>query len=131
MLSVEEARARILAALTPTAPETVPLADGHGRVLARPVLSRRTQPPADVSAMDGYAVRAADGAQGARLAVIGTAPAGHPFAGTVGPGQAVRIFTGGFMPAGADSVLLQEDAEREGETVRVQEAVAPGRWVRR
>jgi len=131
MLSVEEARGTILAALTPTAPETVALAAGHGRVLASPVLSRRTQPPADVSAMDGYAVRAADAAEGARLAVIGTAPAGHPFAGTVGPGQAVRIFTGGFMPDGADSVLLQEDAEREGETVRVQEAVAPGRWVRR
>lgn len=131
MLSVEDARGRILAALAPTAPETVALADGHGRVLARPVLSRRTQPPADVSAMDGYAVRAADAVLGARLAVIGAAPAGHPFAGTVGPGQAVRIFTGGFMPAGADSVLLQEDAEREGETVQVNEAVAAGRWVRR
>ena len=131
MLSVEEARERILAALRPTAPETVALADGHGRVLARPVLSRRTQPPADVSAMDGYAVRAADAALGARLAVIGTAPAGHPFAGAVGPGQAVRIFTGGFMPDGADSILLQEDASREGETVLVQEAVGHGRWVRR
>lgn len=133
MLSVEEARARILGALSPTPAETVPLASAWGRVLARPVLSRVTQPPADVSAMDGYAVRAAEAVAGARLAVTGTAPAGHPYAGAVGPGEAVRIFTGGFMPEGADSVLLQEDAEAGAEdgTVLVGETVRPGRWVRR
>ena len=111
MISVEDARARILGALSATPAETVPLPAAWGRVLARPVLSRVTQPPADVSAMDGYAVRAADAAEGASLAVIGTAPAGHPFEGAVGTGQAVRIFTGGILPEGADSILLQEDAE--------------------
>jgi hypothetical protein len=100
MLALEEARARILAALAPTAAETIALAEAWNRVLASPVLARLTQPPADVSAMDGYAVRAADAVAGARLRVTGAAPAGHPFAGGVGPGEAVRIFTGGFVPAG-------------------------------
>jgi molybdopterin molybdotransferase len=132
MLSVEEARARILAALAPTAPETVPLPEAWGRVTAEPVVARLTQPPADVSAMDGYAVRAADAQEGARLRVIGSAPAGRPFAGAVGPGEAVRIFTGGFLPAGADSILLQEDAEAGADgTVLVKETVRHGRWVRR
>jgi molybdopterin molybdotransferase len=130
MISVEDARARILGALTATPAETIPLASGWGRVLARPVLSRVTQPPADVSSMDGYAVRAADAAAGAELAVIGTAPAGHPFAGAVGVGQAVRIFTGGIIPAGADAILLQEDAEASKGRVRVMEAVRAGRWIR-
>ncbi len=130
MISVDEARDRILAALSPTAPETVPLAQGWGRVLARPVLSRVTQPPADVSAMDGYAVRAADATLGAVLKLVGTSPAGHPWEGTVGPGETVRIFTGGFMPAGADGVLLQEDATADGTAITVNEAVAANRWVR-
>jgi molybdopterin molybdotransferase len=132
MISVEEARDRILRALAPTAAETVPLAASGGRVLARAVLARLTQPPADVSAMDGYAVRAADAAAaGAVLRVVGSAPAGHPFAGAVGPGEAVRIFTGAVVPAGADSILLQEDAEAADGRVRVGEAVRAGRWVRR
>ncbi len=131
MLALEEARARILAALEPTPAETVALAEGWGRVLARPVLARLTQPPADVSAMDGYALRAADGTAGARLAVIGSAPAGHPFAGGVRPGQAVRIFTGGFVPEGADAILLQEDAEEADGRVAVKDAVQQGRWIRR
>ena len=99
MLSVEEARARILGGLAPTPAEAVALPEGWGRVLARPILARLTQPPADVSAMDGYAVRAADAVLGARLEVVGSAPAGHPYAGSVGPGQAVRIFTGAFIRA--------------------------------
>ena len=131
LLPVEEARARILASLTPTAAETIALPEAAGRVLARPVLARLTQPPADVSAMDGYALRAADGVLGARLAVIGAAPAGHPFTGSVGPGQAVRIFTGGFVPEGADSILLQEDAEATDGAVLVKESVTAGRWVRK
>ena len=131
LLPVEEARARILASLTPTAAETIALPEAAGRVLARPVLARLTQPPADVSAMDGYALRAADGVLGARLAVIGAAPAGHPFAGVVGPDQAVRIFTGGIVPEGADSILLQEDAEAADSAVLVKEGVTPGRWVRK
>jgi molybdopterin molybdotransferase len=131
MISVEEARTRILSALAATPAETVPLPAGWGRVLARPVLARLTQPPADVSAMDGYAVRAADATEGARLAVIGAAPAGRPFAGEVGPGQAVRIFTGGIVPPGADAILLQEDAEAIASAVLVKETVRPGRWIRR
>jgi molybdopterin molybdotransferase len=131
MLALEDARARILAALDPTAAETLPLADSWGRVLARPVAARLTQPPADVSAMDGYAVRAADAVDGARLRLVGAAPAGHPHAGGVGPGEAVRIFTGGFVPAGADAILLQEDALAADGQVTVQETVKPGRWIRR
>ncbi len=130
MQSVEQSRARILSALSATAPETVALAEAAGRVLVRPVQARLTQPPAAVSAMDGYAVRAADAALGARLRVVGEAPAGHPFAGRVGAGEAVRIFTGAFIPEGADSILLQEDATAEGAEVVVREAVTRGRWVR-
>ena len=81
MISVEEARERILADLHPTPAEIVALADAWGRVTAAPVIARLTQPPADVSAMDGYALRAADGSLGAVLHVIGSAPAGHPFEG--------------------------------------------------
>ncbi len=131
MISVEEARARILAGLHPLPAEIVALADAWGRVTATPVAARLTQPPADVSAMDGYALRAPDGHQGAVLDVIGEAPAGHPFAGRVGAGQAVRLFTGSLVPAGADAILLQEDATREGGRVRVNEAVRAGRHIRR
>jgi molybdopterin molybdotransferase len=131
MLSVEEARNRILADLRPTPPETVALADAWGRVLAAPVVARLTQPPSDVSAMDGYALRAADGALGASLTVIGTAPAGHPFAGRIGPGETVRVFTGSVIPEGADGVLIQEDAERAGDRIIVREAVKAGRHIRR
>ncbi|MBD0271663.1 MAG: molybdopterin molybdenumtransferase MoeA, partial [Acetobacteraceae bacterium] len=131
MIPVEEARGRILQALAPTAAETVPLASAGRRVLARPVHARLTQPPADVSAMDGYAVRAADATEGAVLRVTGSAPAGHPFAGAVGAGEAVRIFTGAVLPAGADAILLQEAAEAAEDRVRVGETVREGRWIRR
>ncbi len=131
MISVAEARSRILAPLRATAAETVALSAAWGRVLAAPVAARLTQPPADVSAMDGYALRAADGALGARLRVVGSAPAGHPFAGEVRPGEAVRLFTGSVVPAGADAILLQEDAEREADWVTVREACTPARHIRR
>ena len=131
MISVEEARERILADLRPTPAEIVALANAWGRVTAAPVIARLTQPPADVSAMDGYALRAADGMLGAELHVIGSAPAGHPFEGTVGPGQIVRLFTGSVVPRGADAILLQEDATATGASVRVNEAVTAGRHIRR
>lgn len=131
MISVEAARDRILAGLRPTPAEMVALSAAWNRVTTAPVVARLTQPPSDVSAMDGYGVRAADASLGAKLAVIGTAPAGHPFAGTVGPGQAVRIFTGSVIPAGADGVLLQEDATRDGDMITVNEAVTAGRHIRR
>lgn len=131
MISVEEARARILADLRPASIETVALAAAWNRVLAAPVTARLTQPPADVSAMDGYALRAADGAMQATLEVIGAAPAGHPFAGRVGPGQAVRLFTGSVIPAGADGIVIQEDVTRDGDLITIREAVTAGRHIRR
>lgn len=128
MLSVAEARARILAPVRATGVEVVALAEAWGRVVAEDVAARVDQPPADVSAMDGYAVRHGDA--GARW-VVGAAPAGHPFAGMVGPGEAVRLFTGSIMPEGADCVLLQEDAVREGELVTPTATTQAGRHVRR
>jgi len=131
MISVDEARSRILGSLRPTPAEIVALADAWNRVTAEGIPARLTQPPADVSAMDGYALRAADGALNASLRVIGAAPAGHPFDGQVGSGETVRLFTGSVVPAGADAILLQEDATRDGDTVRVNEAVTAGRHIRR
>ncbi len=128
MLSVDEARARIVGTLKPTSSEVVALAEAWGRVTAMPILARRDQPPADVSAMDGYALRAAD--TGARR-VIGAAPAGHPFGGAVGTGEAVRLFTGSVVPKGADAVLIQEDAARAGDTVTPTETPVMGRHIRR
>ncbi|MBB5750959.1 molybdopterin-binding protein [Prosthecomicrobium pneumaticum] len=131
LLPVEEALARVLDGIAPTPAEDVPIAEAFRRVLAAPLAARRTQPPYAVSAMDGYALRAADAASvGAALRPIGTAPAGTPFAGRVGEGETVRIFTGGALPEGADSVLLQEDAQVEDGRVIVREAVRPGQHVR-
>jgi molybdopterin molybdotransferase len=131
MIPVEEARTRILAGIAATPAEVVALAEAWGRVLARPVLSRLTQPPRDVSAMDGYALRAADATLGATLKVVGAAPAGHPWEGTLAPGEALRLFTGSVVPDGADSILLQEDATRSGDAVTVNEAATQGRHIRR
>lgn len=131
MLSVDEARARILRPFAPLPSEWVPLSAAHGRVLAEDLVAGRDHPPDAVSAMDGYAIRAADLQAGeARLQVIGEAPAGHRFAGEIGPGEAVRIFTGGSLPAGADAIAIQEHAQREGGQVILKGAVAPGAHVR-
>ncbi len=131
MLSVEEARRRVLQAFAPVGYEAVSLPEAWGRVLATEICARVTQPPADVSAMDGYALRAADAAVGARLRVVGAAPAGRPFDTVLKWGEAVRLFTGSVIPAGADAVLLQEDATVEGETVIVGAAPNPGQHIRR
>jgi molybdopterin molybdotransferase len=127
LLSVEEALARVLDAAEATTPEVVAVERAHGRVLAGPLEALLTQPPFTASAMDGYAVRAADvGALPATLRVIGAAAAGHPFSGTVGPGEAVRIFTGAPLPDGADAVVIQENADGEAARVIVREgAVEP------
>lgn len=131
MIPVEEALARVLAAFSPLPAETVALTEAHGRVLAADVSARVTQPPSDVSAMDGYAVRAADVASvPAALRRIGEAPAGGAFEGAVGPGECVRIFTGGPLPAGADAVVIQEDTEVRGDLVTVREGAPAGRFVR-
>ena len=104
-LSVAEALAAILAGVTPHAAEQVPVEAAHGRTLAADLAARLTQPPFDASAMDGYAVRSRDVASlPARLRVIGEAAAGHPFTGAIAAGEAVRIFTGAPVPAGADAI---------------------------
>ena len=132
LLSVAEALERVLADAVPLPAEEVPLEDADGRVLAYDLKARRTQPPADVSAMDGYAVRAGDVAQApVRLKVIGEVPAGRPFTVKVGPGEAARIFTGGFVPEGADVVVVQELTKRDGDWVEVQKPSVAGRNVRR
>jgi molybdopterin molybdotransferase len=131
LISVAEALDQVLAHAAPLPPETVPLDDALGRVLAAELKALRTQPPADLSAMDGYAVRAADVARApVRLRVIGEVAAGRPFTATVGAGEAARIFTGGVMPAGADTVVVQEITEREGDTVAVSKPASKGRHVR-
>jgi molybdopterin molybdotransferase len=131
VIPVEDARARIVAAIAPLGQELVALAEASGRVLAEDVAARRTQPPADVSAMDGYAVRFQDlVVPPTLLKRIGTSQAGGAFHGSVGTGEAVRIFTGAPVPAGADTVVLQEDTEAEGDTVLVKEFPPQGRHIR-
>jgi molybdopterin molybdotransferase len=124
-LTVAEALARILDAVTPVSAETLAIGDAHGRVLASPLVARLTQPPFDASAMDGYALRAADiGSIPCTLRLVGESAAGHPFAGSVGAGEAVRIFTGAPIPTGADAVVIQENTAREGDSVRIVEGQA-------
>src|SRR5437879_9551386 len=132
MISVEEALARLLAPLEALPAEQISIAEAVGRVLAEDVAARRTQPPFAVSAMDGYAVRAEDVAQvPARLRIVAEIPAGAGYDGTIGPGEAARIFTGAPLPAGADAIVIQEDTARDGAQVEVREGAAQGRYVRR
>jgi molybdopterin molybdotransferase len=131
LISVAEALDQVLAHAAALPAEQVPLGDALGRVLAAELKALRTQPPADVSAMDGYAVRAADIAKlPARLQVIGEVAAGRPFSATIKAGEAARIFTGGVMPAGADTVVVQEITERDGETAIILKPTSKGRNVR-
>jgi molybdopterin molybdotransferase len=130
MIPVAEAVERVVAAFAPLGRERVAIGRAAGRVLAEDAVSRVTQPPDDVSSMDGYAVRAADAVRGAVLNVTGSAPAGHPFAGTVGRGESVRIFTGGVVPKGADSIVIQEDTTAEGSRVTINEAAKEGKHIR-
>ncbi|WP_312164664.1 gephyrin-like molybdotransferase Glp [Phenylobacterium sp.] len=123
LLPVEDARARMLAEVAPLAGETLALKAAIGRVLAQDVAAIRHQPPFDASAMDGWALRSAD-APGT-LAIAGESAAGHGYEAMLQPGQAVRIFTGAAMPKGADTIVIQEDATREGDQVTVP-ASAPG-----
>ncbi|HTO39838.1 MAG TPA: molybdopterin molybdotransferase MoeA, partial [Rhizomicrobium sp.] len=131
MISVDEARARITAAFSPVDTETIALDHADGRVLAVDATAKRAQPPYPVSAMDGYALRSEDARTPARLRIIGTAPAGHPFAGRVGAGQAVRIFTGAVVPEGADAIVIQEDTTADETHVTLQQAAQSGRHIRR
>jgi molybdopterin molybdotransferase len=131
MISVEEAQQRLIAMIAPLGAEQIAISEALGRVLAEDVVARRTQPPWAVSAMDGYAARAADVASvPARLKVVGAVPAGQAYAGSVKPGEAVRIFTGAPVPEGADCIVIQEDTERQGEFVEVREGAPKGRYIR-
>jgi molybdopterin molybdotransferase len=132
LLSVADALARVLDGVEPLPREDAVLTEADGRVLAADVAALRTQPPADLSAMDGYAVRAADIAKvPVTLKVAGEVAAGHPFDGEVRSGEAARIFTGGVIPPGADTVVIQENTTRDGDRVVVNQAEKPGRHIRR
>jgi molybdopterin molybdotransferase len=127
LLSVDDARARMLAEIAALPAETVPLAQSIGRVLAEDVTAVRDQPPFAASAMDGWAMGAAD--TPGPLKIVGESAAGHGFEGRVGAGEAVRIFTGAALPEGCDAMVIQEDAERDGDTVRVP-GVQSGHYIR-
>jgi molybdopterin molybdotransferase len=132
LMPVDEALDRVLADAEPLPAEFVKVAAAHGRVLATDLAARRTQPPAALSAMDGYAVRAGDVAVApTRLRVIGESAAGRVFSGTLGAGEAVRIFTGAVVPDGADTIVIQENTARNGDAVTVQTTERKGAYVRR
>lgn len=131
LMPVSDALAAVLAGAEPLPEEMISLDEAYHRVLARDVVARRTQPPQAMSAMDGYAVRAADAATiDSELTVIGEVAAGRPFEGTVGAGEAVRIFTGGVIPFGADAVVIQEDTVAAGKRITIKEAAIAGRHIR-
>src|SRR5436190_11596959 len=131
LMPVNDALAAILDGAKPAGEEMVALDAAHHRTLARDVAARRTQPPQAMSAMDGYAVRAADAADlSARLKVIGEVAAGRPFGRSIGAGEAARIFTGGVIPDGADAVIIQEDTAADGDTITITEAAVKGRHIR-
>ncbi|CAI8363729.1 MAG: molybdopterin molybdenumtransferase MoeA [SAR116 cluster bacterium MED-G04] len=131
LLSVEGALEAIASAMPMMGVETVALKEGDGRVLASPIDATLSHPPASVSAMDGYAAMAADlTAFPADLEMIGESAAGHPYGGDISKGQCVRIFTGAHCPPGADTIILQEDTEAEGNRITVHEAPAKYRFIR-
>jgi molybdopterin molybdotransferase len=131
LMPVADALSAVLADAEPLSEEMVALDAAHHRVLARDVAALRTQPPQAMSAMDGYAVRAADAsAVAARLKVIGEVAAGRPFEKAIGAGEAVRIFTGGAIPEGADAVIIQEDTVVESGGITITEAARQGRHIR-
>ncbi len=129
MITFDEALARVVAAALPLGRERIGLIEAHGRILAEPVSAVVDSPPANVSAMDGYAVRNAD-LDGAALALVGESFPGVGFAGTIGEGQCVRIFTGAPIPAGADRVIVQEIVRRDGDRVTIEGAFSDSRHIR-
>jgi len=132
MLTVRDAHARVIAAFEALPSETISVADATGRVLATAPAARLTQPPSDLSAMDGYAMRAEDvPAAPTTLTLVGQAPAGGSYDHALKPGETVRIFTGGPLPMGADSVVIQEDTKADGTKITILEAPRPGRHIRK
>ncbi|CUH53537.1 molybdopterin molybdotransferase MoeA [Shimia marina] len=130
MISVPEALAHLFSLTSSLETETVPLGLANGRVLASAVTARRDQPPFAASAMDGYGVGAAGVVPGARYKVIGEAAAGHSYAGTAKPGEAVRIFTGAPVPDGVDRVIIQEDVTRKGDVITLSDRLNKGTHIR-
>ncbi|MGL5447746.1 MAG: molybdopterin molybdotransferase MoeA [Rhabdaerophilum sp.] len=132
LLPVPEALARILGTASgrPRDIETISIHHAAGRVLAADLIAQRTQPPYAVSAMDGYALRSEDALSNKPLRIIGESAAGHAFSGHVGAGEAVRIFTGAAVPAGADAILIQENADVEGDHLRPLSPVEAGKHIR-
>ena len=127
-----EALEIVLSGALPCEPETVPLSQAANRVLAEDLAARRTQPPFDASAMDGYAVRFADlSSIPATLKVTGASRAGEPFNASVNNGEAVRIFTGGAVPAGADTIVIQENCSRQDDRVDILEHPTKGQFIRK
>src|SRR5690242_1881399 len=130
-MPVADALAAILEGSEPMPEEMVALEAAYHRVLARDIAAKRTQPPQAMSAMDGYAVRAADAAAvNAKLKVIGEVAAGRPFDRAIGEGEAARIFAGGVVPEGADAVVIQEDTVAEDGHVVITEPAIKGRHIR-
>lgn len=131
MISVDEALDRIFAQLDPPQSEIVPLLRANRRVLAKPLVAQHNQPPFDSSAMDGYAVRAAEVVPGQKLKMAGTSQAGARFVGMMEHGQCVRIFTGAPMPIGADAVIMQEEATATGNQISFQQVPRVGQSIRK
>jgi molybdopterin molybdotransferase len=131
LIAVERALQIILSSAEAVLPaEPVTLSNALGRTLAKDLQAQRSQPPFNASAMDGYAARAEDLADAARLRVIGQSRAGCGFSGRIGPGECVRIFTGAPVPEGADTVFLQENARAHGVHVTVAKGEPAGRYIR-
>ncbi|WP_445365383.1 gephyrin-like molybdotransferase Glp [Microbulbifer sp. ANSA001] len=132
LMPIESAREKLLQALNPIeGTEILPLAQANGRVLAEDVISTVNLPPCDNSAMDGYALRCEDLTSGLPLELIGKSFAGAPFDGVVNPGTCVRIMTGAAVPAGADTVVMQENVDAQGESIRINCEVRSGDHIRR
>lgn len=130
LMSVDDAQAALLAGVAPSETEWVDISTAGGRTLAADLVALRTQPPADLSAMDGYALGTA-AVSGDWFAVVGEAAAGHGFGRSLNPGEAVRIFTGASVPDGADRVAIQEDADRQDDRVRFADLPPAGANIRR
>ena len=132
MISIQEATDRILKHFSTLPAEDISLDQARGRVLANDIIARRTQPPVDLSAMDGYAVRTKDVTSiPIELSCVGEAPAGSPFQGVINSAETVRIFTGGAIPSGADAVVLQEDTVVKNKSVKITEKPTAGQYIRK
>jgi molybdopterin molybdotransferase len=128
MISLDEARTRVLNGVLPLPAVDMPLEHCLGRILAQDVKAQRTQPPQDLSSMDGYAVIAGDASP---LKILGESAAGRPYLGTIKTGECVRIFTGAALPNGANAIIMQEDVQREAETITFTTPAAPQKYVRK